>query len=165
VADDPAAVVDLPPRPRVVRVGGINPCMLLTEADRMELGLDFEPRLTASPSNLYNGGTIQLCSIRGSEPATRVGIALSVTGGIDVFLQPRLQATVTPTVVNDFPALVVDPARFDEWCNVVVDVAPGEVVDVDVANGGRTPPLPQDELCRESQRVASIVMDNLLAQR
>jgi hypothetical protein len=162
VADDPAAVVDLPPRPRIVPLDGIDPCTLLTTADRIELGLDGEPQLTASPSNLYNGGTIQLCSIRGSEPATTVGVALSITGGLEVFLQPGLQATVTTAVVSGYPALIVDPARFDEWCNVVVDVSPGQVVDVDVANGGRTPPLTQAELCRDAERVANIVMNNLL---
>ena len=32
--DGPAATVELPPRPRDVPVDGIDPCTLLTEADR-----------------------------------------------------------------------------------------------------------------------------------
>ncbi len=163
VAGDPAAVVDLPPRPRVVPVDGIDPCTLLTEADRAELRLDFEPRLTVSPSGLYNGGVIQLCSIRSSVPGVgSVGVALSVTGGIELFLRPRVPAVITPTSAAGFPAVIADPNRFTEFCNVVVDVAPRQVVDIDVANAGNVPPIPEAELCREAGRVAEIVMRNLL---
>ena len=162
VADDPAAVVDLPPRPRVVPVDGIDPCTLLTEADRAELRLDFEPVLDVNTSELYNGGVTQLCSIRGSKPVTSVGVELSVTGGIELFLRPRVQATITPVDVASFPAIVADPVYFTEFCAVVVDVAPRQVVDVSVSNGGRTPPRSKAELCRDAERIAGIVMNNLL---
>ena len=156
--------MELPPRPRDVPVDGIDPCSLLTEADRAELGLDFEPVLDVNTSSLYNGGITQLCSIRGSEPAISVGVELSVTGGIELFLRPGVQATVTPTDVANFPAVVADPTRFTEFCAVVVDVAPQQVVDVDVSNGGRTPPMTEPELCGEAERIARIIMHNLLAR-
>ena len=166
VADGPAVTVELPPRPRDVPVDGIDPCTLLTEADRAELGLDFEPRLTTSPSTLYNGGIIQLCSIRSSRPGVgSVGVALSVTGGIELFLRPGVPATITPIQLAGFPAVVADPTRFTEFCNVVVDVAPQQVVDIDVANAGNIPAIPEAELCREAEQIASIVMGNLLVRR
>jgi hypothetical protein len=165
MADDPAAVVDLPPRPRVVPVDGVDPCTLLTEADRAELRLDFEPVLDVNTSELYNGGVTQLCSIRSSEPGVgSVGVNLSVTGGIELFLRPRVPAVLTATEVAGFPALVADPTRFTEFCNVVVDVAPQQAVDVGVRNAGNVPALPEAELCREAERVAGIVMNNLLAR-
>ena len=52
VADESAAVVNLPPRPRVVPVDGIDPCTLLTEADRAELRLDRDPVLDVNTSGL-----------------------------------------------------------------------------------------------------------------
>jgi hypothetical protein len=61
--------------------------------------------------------------------------------------------------------VVADPTAFSEFCDAVVDVAPQQVVDVDYADGGNTPRIPQDELCREAQRIASIVMENLLARQ
>jgi hypothetical protein len=123
VADGPAVTVELPPRPRDVPVDGIDPCTLLTEADRAELGLDFEPRLTTSPSTLYNGGIIQLCSIRSSRPGVgSVGVALSVTGGIELFLRPQSSHNHPIDVVGS--SVVADPDQFTEFCAVVVDVAP-----------------------------------------
>jgi hypothetical protein len=162
--EDPAVTVELPPRPRDVPVDGIDPCTLLTSSDREELGLDFEPVLTSSPSGLYNGGVVQLCSIRGSEPAIRVGVLLSVTGGVELFLRPRVPAVLTPIEVAGFPALVADPTQFTEFCDVVVDTAPRQVLDVSVANGGRTPPLAESELCLEAERIANLAMKELLAR-
>ncbi len=165
VADDPVAIVDLPPRPRIVSVEGIDPCTLLTPADRAQFQLDFEPLLDVNPSSLYNGGVTQLCSIRSSVPGVgRAGVELSVSGGIEVLLQPEVQASITPTTVTGFPAVVVDPKRFDEFCAVVVDVAPQQVLDIDYADGGNTPPMPQADLCSEAERIANAVMTNLLAR-
>jgi hypothetical protein len=165
VVDDPAAVVDLPPRPRIVPVDGIDPCTLLAPADRAQLQLDFEPLLDVNPSSLYNGGVTQLCSIRSSVPGVgRVGVELSVTGGIEVLLQPDVQASIAPTTVAGFPAVVVDPEQYDEFCAVVVDVAPQQVLDIDYADGGNTPPIPQADLCSEAERIAGVVMTNLLAR-
>jgi hypothetical protein len=162
--EDPGVTVELPPRPRDVPVDGIDPCTLLTSTDREELGLDFEPVLTSSPSSLYNGGVVQLCSIRGSEPAIRVGVLLSVSGGVELFLRPRVPAVLTPIEVAGFPALVADPTQFTEFCDVVVDIAPQQVLDISVSNGGRTPPMAESELCREAERIATLAMDELLAR-
>ena len=156
--------VDLPPRPREVRLDGLDPCTLLTEPDRRELGLDQRPVLDVAPSALY-GGVTQLCSIRGFEPrAIAVGVELSVTGGIELYFRPGVPSEVRPVVVRDFPAIVAVPT-ITRFCSVVVDVAPGQAVDVSASDGGRVPPIPQDVLCTDAERVAGLVMGNLLAQR
>ena len=89
---------------------------------------------------------------------------LSVTGGVELFLQPRVPATITLTAVAGFPAVLADPAELTEFCAIVVDVAPQQVVDISVRNAGNVPAIPEAELCRSAERVAGIVMGNLLAR-
>src|SRR5919109_3942694 len=59
--------IQLPPRPREVRLDGVDPCSLLTAEQRAELGLDRPPVFDLGPSRLYNG-EVPLCAIRGFEP-------------------------------------------------------------------------------------------------
>lgn len=165
-ATSAAPEVRLPPRPRDVPLDGLDPCTLLTADQRAELGLDQPPVLDVGPSTLYNGGVTQLCSIGGFEPRViAVSIQLSVTGGIELFLRPGVRSQITPIDVQGFPAVVAVPASLRDFCTVVVDVAPGQAVDIQVATGGGQPPIPQPELCTVAQRLAATVMDNLLARR
>lgn len=157
---------DLLPRPRVVRVDDLDPCTLLSETDRADLGLDGMPLLDVGLSGLW-GGETQLCSIRGYEPrAIALGVQLSVTGGVDLFFGSGVRSEVRPTEVQKFPAIIAVPPRsMRDFCNVVVDVAPGQALDIYVADGGRRPPIMQPELCTTAEEVAEVVMRNLLAAR
>ncbi|GAA2555852.1 hypothetical protein GCM10010210_31740 [Pseudonocardia hydrocarbonoxydans] len=159
-----AAAPELPPRPREVPLDGVDPCTLLTDEDRTELGLDQPPVPNVGTSALY-GGEIQQCAVRGFEPrAISVSVLLSVTGGIELYFRPGVRSEITPIEVAGFPAIVALPVTIRDFCTVVVDVAPGQVVDVQVASGGRQPPIPQEQLCVDAEVVAGIVMGNLLAQ-
>lgn len=131
----------------------------------MELGLDQPPVPNTALSALY-GGEIRQCAIGGFEPrAISVSVLLSVTGGIELFFRPGVRSEITPVDVQGFPAIVAVPVTIRDFCTVVVDVAPGQAVDVSVANGGRLPPIPQADLCADARRTAGIVTGNLLAQR
>ena len=75
-------VIDLPPRPREIRVDDLDPCTLLTAEQRLELELDRKPLLDVAPSGFY-GGVTQLCSIiRLDRPGYRIAVQLAVTAGI-----------------------------------------------------------------------------------
>lgn len=157
--------VELPPRPREVRLDDLDPCTLLTAEQRAELGLDREPLLDVGQSGLY-GGVTQLCSIRRLDrPSYALGVELSVTSGVEVFLQPGIRAEVAPIDVSGFSALEVRSTEFRDTCYVAVDVAPGQLVDVAVRNGGATPVAPQDRLCERARQAADLVMTTLLELR
>lgn len=129
------------------------------------LELDQPPVLDVGLSGLYGGETRQ-CVIGSFEPrAITFSVLLSVTGGIELFFRPGVRSEITPIEVAGFPAIIALPVTIRDFCTVVVDVAPGQVVDVSVANGGRLPPIPQADLCADAERAAGIAMDNLLAQR
>jgi hypothetical protein len=156
--------IELPARPREVRLDGVDPCELLTEEQRAELGLDGRPSFNSGPSQLYNG-EISSCVTRGSEPReVFVGVNLVTSAGIERFTTSRgLAAELRPVQVRGFPGLVVLPTRYTTYCTVVVDVAPGQLVDAQFSDGGGRPPVPQPQLCEGAEALADAVMATLLA--
>jgi hypothetical protein len=158
--------IELPPRPRDVPIAGVEPCSLLTEEQRAELGLDGLAVSDSGPVGLYGGAEVPLCTISGWEPrAIAVGLTIVTTAGVELFTSGELAAEVRPVQVRGFPAVVAVPTRFTEFCTVIVDVAPGQLLDVQFADGGRLPPIPQPELCRGAQGVAEAAMATLLTRR
>ncbi len=161
----PAPATALPARPREVRIDGVDPCTLLTEAQRGELGLDGRPVFDKSPSLLYPGD-VPMCVTRGFEPrAVITSISLVTTAGIEFFSSETLAADVRAADVAGFPAVIARPTQYTEFCDVVVDVAPGQLVDVQSQDGGRNPPIPQEQLCQDAERTATAVMGTLLLVR
>ena len=160
------AGIELPPRPREVRIDGVEPCSLLTPEERVKLGLDARPVSDSAPSVLYNGGEVPLCTIGGFQPrAIVVGVGVVTTAGIELFTSGELAARVRSIQVQGFPAVVAEPTRFTDYCTVIVDVAPGQLLDVQFRDGGRQPPIPQEQLCRDAEQVAGVAMGNLLSSR
>ncbi|WP_345609768.1 DUF3558 domain-containing protein [Pseudonocardia adelaidensis] len=155
--------VELPPRPREVRLDGVDPCSLLTDEQREKLGLDGRPVFSQAPVGLYRGAEVPSCTTGGFEPrAVTVGVSLVTSVGIERFTSGELAAELRPIEVRGFPALVAVPTRFTDYCTVVVDVAAGQLLDVQFATGGRQPPIPQPQLCRDAETVAGEVMATLV---
>jgi hypothetical protein len=163
-ASSDANGIELPPRPQDVRLDGVDPCSLLTPAQRAELGLDGRPSFDVGPSQLYEA-EVPACVIRGSEPReVFVGVNLVTTAGIERFTSGDLAAEVRPVQVRGFPALVVVPTRFTTYCTVIVDVAPGQLIDAQFSDGGGRPPVPQPQLCQDVEALADAVMATLLTR-
>jgi hypothetical protein len=160
----PTGVV-LPPRPRDVRLEGVDPCSLLTAEQRAALGMESEPRPgTISSSALY-GGDVPICTINGFGPqAVVVGIGVVTTAGVAVWSGSGLDAAVTPTSVSGFPAVTARPRRFTDYCSVDVDIAQGQLVDIQFGDGGNKPPIGQQNLCARAQQTAEAVVSTLLAR-
>jgi Protein of unknown function (DUF3558) len=154
----------LPARPREVRLDGVDPCSLLTAEQRAELGLDGRPVFDEGPSRLYNG-EVPLCAIRGFEPrAILVGVSLVTTAGIELYTSGDLLVELRPMQVRGFPALLAVETRNADSCSVIVDVAPGQLLDIQFRDGGREPPIPQPQLCQDAEVAADAVMATLLAR-
>ena len=152
-------------RPREVRIDGVDPCSLLTEEQRAELGLDGRPYFDNRPSLLYPGN-VPMCVISGFDPrAIAISVGVVTTADIEFFTSGRLAADVRPIDVSGFPAAVAVPTRYDQFCTVVIDVAQGQLVDVQAQDGGRRPPIPQEQLCRDAEESANAVMATLLSTR
>ncbi|WP_219412952.1 DUF3558 domain-containing protein [Pseudonocardia nigra] len=157
-AAEPTGLV-LPPRPRELPLDDVDPCALLTPTQRETLGLTDDSSRSRSTAPGFVGPA---CSIRGYQPrAVAINIALVTGSGIGVLTGPGATTDdITPITVAGFPALLARPASAD-FCSVDIDTAEGQFIDVQFADGGRTPPIAQDELCRGAIEVAEQAVTTL----
>src|SRR5262249_20934140 len=88
-------------------------------------------------------------------------LALVTNEGADLWISDEAQNTAKVISVVGFPALEVRTPGLDTLCNVEVDVAKGEHLDVLFRDGGGAHPIPQDDLCLAAQRVAEADMTSL----
>jgi hypothetical protein len=86
------------------------------------------------------------------------------TVGVERWNENDLAVQLQPIEVADFPAVVAVPTKSTAYCSVEVDAAPGQLLDVQVLDGGDTPPVTQQELCQRATRVAQEMMKTLLAR-
>lgn len=152
----------LPPRPHEVRLDGVDPCSLLTKAQQAALGLNSQPQLISTYVALFRG-EVRTCTMRGPSPTNLLlGISAVTTVGIERWREEDVAVEAHTTLVADFPALVVKPTRHNDYCSVEVDVASGQLLDVQFGGGSAQAPVPQDELCLRAGRSAHAVMSELL---
>jgi uncharacterized protein DUF3558 len=153
----------LPPRPRDVPIDEVDPCTLLTEAQRTTMLLDRPPQASGGSSVLYPGD-VPMCSIRGNEPNLSISIRVVTTAGIEFWTSGQVAAEIRPVQVTGFPAVVAMSLTLEDGCKVILDVAPGQLLDVQSRSAGADPPIPQEQLCRDAEQAAVLVMDTLLSQ-
>jgi hypothetical protein len=149
-------------RPRDIDISGLLPCDLLTPAQRLELGLDGEPRLNSGGDALF--GEARTCDIRqfAPSPSVRLSVTLGTEFGIERFSQPDLVSEITATEVGGYPAVLSPPPpSMPTSCLIAVDSGPGQMVGVMLSDGGSDPGVPADELCRRVPRYAGAVMETL----
>ena len=161
---DPTRIA-LPPRPKDIRINGIEPCSLLNDQQRADLGLNGASYSSTKPSKLF-GGDLPLCSINGMTPQpVSVSIGVVTSTGIELFTtKDALDASIQASTVEGYPAVVATPRRSTRFCDIVVDVAPGQLLNVHYADGGQRPPIPQDGLCKGSEAVAAAAMHTLISR-
>lgn len=164
VAGRPTAAPPPPPtRPREVRLDGVDPCSLLTAEQRAALGFTSEPRPAKAYVDLFRA-EVPSCTMLGFKPAVGLGVTTVTSVGIERWRQGDLAASIRPTSVGGFPALVATPTKYTTYCSVEVDVAPGQLLDVQVLDAGGRPPIAQAELCQRGERIAEVMMTTLLSR-
>ncbi|MFI9006929.1 DUF3558 domain-containing protein [Actinosynnema sp. NPDC053489] len=138
-------------RPKTIDIKGVDPCTLLTEAQRAEFGLDRPPRAdieTGKPG----------CSTGREDRKYSIAVYLDSTKGIETYTDPP-RPDVTRLEVGGFPAVLVESTTAAGLaCSVDVDVADGQLVDVQAFSLGDTD---VKSLCQVVQPVAAAVMANL----
>jgi hypothetical protein len=148
--------LSLPPRPREIPLDKVNPCTILTKDQRAALSLDTTP----SP---YTDTELKAraCTMRGTYSGQVARLALVTNEGADLWISDEAQDTAKVIAIVGFPALEVRTPGVNTLCNVEVDVAEGEFLDVLFRDGGSATPIPQDDLCLGAQRVAEAAMTSL----
>ena len=153
--------LDFPQRPRAVPLDKIDPCAVLTADQRTALSLDNPPSAYVDPSF----GSARACTIRSTTSGNVARIALVVVSGADVWLSENAQVDYTVSAIEGFAAITVRTPDVHNVCNVEIDVADGQCLDVMFRDGGNSTAVQQDHLCLGAQRVAEAAMASLLQKR
>jgi Protein of unknown function (DUF3558) len=143
---------------------GVDPCSLLTSSQRNALGFTSQPSASRPYVALFRGEVPTCTSYSSSPGAVILGVGTVTTVGVERWLENELAAQIQPISVAGFPALVAVPTKSTAYCSVEVDAASGQLIDVQVLDGGDTPPVNQDKLCQRATRTASEIMATLLAR-
>lgn len=141
-------------RPKAIDIKGVDPCSLVTDAQRAEVGLDRPPRLDEEAGNPG-------CSLSREDRKYSVGLYLNSTRGIEVYTDPP-RPDATKTQVGGFPAVLLQSTTaLGPACSVIIDVSDGQVVNVQAHSLGETD---AKGLCQVSQPLADAVVTNLMAK-
>lgn len=156
-----SAPIDFPQRPRAVPLDNVDPCAVLTPQQRMALSLDNPPSAYVETSF----GGAKACTMRSTTSGNVARLALVLASGADVWLSDNAQVEYTVGAIEGFAAITVRTPELDDVCNVEIDVADGQFLDVMFRDGGNSTAPQQDHLCLGAQRVAEAAMASLLQKR
>ncbi|RJQ67513.1 DUF3558 domain-containing protein [Pseudonocardiaceae bacterium YIM PH 21723] len=153
----PVTTVSLPPRPSNIPLAGRNACKILKQEQLSQLSLDRGPL----PDAEKGFGNAPTCSYRNSVGRFGARLALVTVSGADVWLSEQAGVEARAITVGGFGALTVTNPNQPDFCNVEVDVADGQFLDVLYRNDGNNPAPSQETLCKGAQRVAESAMTSL----
>jgi hypothetical protein len=154
-------VTSMPPRPQDIRLDEVDPCALLSAEQRTRLSLDNPPSAYVETSF----GNAKACTMRSNISGNVVRLTLVTVEGVGVWLSENAQVEATQTTVVGFPGLTVRTPGMDNVCNVEVDIAEGQFLDVMFRDGGNATAANQDTLCQGAQRAAEAAVAGLLQRR
>jgi hypothetical protein len=151
----------LPPRPRELRLDGLDPCASLSSAQLAKLGLD-----RTVPSIPAGFGSVEgkVCAAGGFETkqvvatytfVTHPGIEYVATGPAAAFGKFEI------VQIAGFPG-VVEPQQEDDACTVDADVAAGQFVNVQYRDASFPLVLSRAQLCQGATSVGDEVVDSLM---
>lgn len=149
----------LPPRPRELRLDGLNPCATLTPSQLKSLGVQFhetvEPGVKRGPGCDWGHSP--------SEPVESYTIDVNTRGGVELVLgQPQLDiVTVAGFGAVETPGLF-STGKFE--CIINIDVAPSQAVQVSYFYDGSTLPMTHEIACQKARNAAELAMQTILAR-
>ena len=140
--------VSMAARPGTIELAQVNPCKILTSAQRASLSLDGAP----TPYTDTEFDQARACSMRGTQSGTETRLALVTSMGVDVWLDDTAQVDARATTASGYPALVVRTPGLQTVCNVEVDAADNEFLDVMFRDGGNARPSRRTRCARARSR-------------
>lgn len=143
-------------RPQKIDLTGVDSCSVLTDAQKQQFGLVGNPGRLPSPT--HPGAT--LCGIRAGDFSYGIGVTLITTEGIGMYDDALGSGEATPTQVAGFPAVVNKFTGSLPACFVGVDVADGQLVDLQV-DGTK---VQLDELCSRAAKIADAIVRTISAK-
>jgi hypothetical protein len=144
-------------RPKTINLKSVDPCTLLTDAQKPQFGLDRPPQ----PGKLATVNAPN-CTFSRSDRTYIVGLAVVTEAGIAYYTDGSFDVTPTTTQIGGFPAVLGKPkGASDTACFMGVDVSDGQFLNITVNSGGETA---QAQLCELVPKVAEAAIATLAAR-
>jgi hypothetical protein len=140
-------------RPKKIDFKGVDPCTLLTDAQKQTFGLTTTPQSLKSSS--HKDAT--LCSISSGDFTYGMSVVATANEGIERY---ATDSGATPLQIAGFPALTSRLKGLNDTCFLGVDVADGQLLDLQV-DGSK---IPQDELCKRAVTIGEAMIQTVTSR-
>lgn len=155
--------MQIPPRPQELKLDGVEPCKLFTEAQLDQLKVVGKPRPRGS-STKYKAPACSL-DVDRQEPRYSYVVYTITTEGFEQWLTGKRNAEAKLVTIEGFPAAEFHTLGVvDSDCAVAVGVAAGQQLHVEM-----TPITPgafkQDQICKLSEQAAALAVQTLQTLR
>ncbi|GAA2842854.1 DUF3558 domain-containing protein [Crossiella cryophila] len=154
------AAATLPPRPKTIPVAGLDSCGVLTADQQQQLQVDRKPRLSQPDQTDHLGN--RSCSFDKSNQDPRFGLRVTPVPqeGAEVWLKGERNVKVKQVTAGGFGAVETRIGDNSTSCHVVVDVAPGQSLDV-MGTALTKEAFTTDQTCEKARVAAEMVMQTL----
>ncbi|MEV4311737.1 DUF3558 domain-containing protein [Actinocrispum sp. NPDC049592] len=156
----PAPSVSIPPRPREIKLDGVDPCKLFTKAQLGQIKVTRQ-RNGVQTDETFKGAA--QCLMDGNEGQTFFDytVWLVTTEGMEPWLSGKRNADAKLVSVEGFPAAsykIRGTTTFNCWTSV--GVANGQQLTVEFRPINRDV-LSQNQMCEKSEQAAGLAMQTL----
>lgn len=153
----------IPPRPKALKLDSVDPCALLTEAQRAELRIT---RVEASTNgtDIYKGAKQCELEVATTGLAYEYTINLVTTEGVEAWLTGKRRVDTTVVSVNGYAGVIhvlkgAGGAKNSHECYIGVDVADGQQLQIGLGEISRT--FSQEKICEMTEQAAGMAMTTL----
>ncbi|WP_209706287.1 DUF3558 domain-containing protein [Crossiella equi] len=157
------STASLPARPKTISVTGLDPCSVLTTDQRRNLGLDRQPVKASASQADKHGNLACMYAKANTDPRYEYLVTPVPQEGAEVSLRGDRGGQVKQVTVAGFGAVETRLSSSTTSCGVVVDVAPGQSLDVQFGLT-TTGALTADQICGKAREGAELIMQTLSAR-
>ncbi|MFD7654996.1 DUF3558 domain-containing protein [Actinosynnema sp. NPDC059797] len=140
-------------RPRTIDVAAVDPCAALTEAQRAQFGATVPPR--PGTASTFRSPT---CNFSREDHRWGFRVTTVTTTGVSWYTDGSFAVEPEHLEVGGFPAVLGRVPDDDAVCFLGVDVADGQMLDVQVSG---YEDVPSAELCRLAPQIAGAAVETL----
>lgn len=156
--------VEIPARPKELKLDAVDPCALFTEGQRGELKID-RARSTTNDSETWRGSKECVLNVQAQQPYYHYSAVLITSEGIAPWFTGKRNVDADLISVTGYAAAKTvlkgsDNNRNSQQCAVSVDVAEGQQLMVSMTLTTRNA-FKQDQICQMTEQAAGMAVTTL----
>lgn len=153
----------IPPRPKAIKLDSLEPCPLLTDAQRAELRIT-RIESTTMQSDTYKGSKRCELEVAATGLVYEYTVDLVTAEGVEGWLSGKRRVDTTVVPVNGYAGVIhvlkgAGGAKNSHECYLSVDVADGQQLQIGMSEISRT--FSQEQICEMTEQAAGMAMTTL----